>query len=396
MKVTDPPVVILGGDLSALSVARTLGRRGIPVYALSDARSYAPVRTSRFLAGFGDFSELRTAEAAWSRWLRDAPPGSIILPCSDEGLEFLAGNHEDLSGQGLVPIHADWDAVLAMLDKATTYRIATEIGIATPRHVIATSRGDVERAAHEFTFPCAIKPLHSHLFRQHTPLKLLPAETPEELICGFQRAAATGVAMMVTEMITDGADEYCSYYTYIDDDARPLVHFTKRKLRQWPIGRGIGTYHVTCWDPEVAALGLQFAIGAQLRGLVNVEFKRDGRDGQLKLIECNPRITAANELVRRSGVDFGAIAYDRALGREPPLLPAFQEGLHQWLPLSDFRAFREYRAVGQLSTLSWVRSLLHRQSIPLFAKDDRKPALARLRSKHCEPIRPAGELIGTS
>lgn len=390
-----PPLVILGGDLSALSVARAAGRRGIDVYALSDARSHAPVRTSRFLADFADFTGLRDAEDAWAQRLQTVPAGSAVLPCSDEGLEFLARHHVRLAERGLVPVRADWAAVLAMLDKAATYQIATQAGIECPRHVVATSREDVERAAGEFAYPCAIKPLQSHVFRQHFPLKLLTAETPDELVAGYRKAAAAGVAVMVTEMISDGADEYCSYYTYLDDDGQPLVHFTKRKLRQWPVGRGIGTYHVTRWDPEVAELGLRFARGAGLRGLVNVEFKRDGRDGRLKLIECNPRITAANELVRRAGIDFGGIAYDVALGRTPVLPSTFREDLHQWLPLSDFRAYRAYRTQGTLSTWQWLRSLLHRQSIPLFALDDPMPAISRVHHRTAAPARPSAGLAET-
>ena len=56
----------------------------------------------------------------------------------------------------------------------------------------------------------------------------------------------------------------------------------------------------------------------------NVEFKRDTRDGRLKLIECNHRFTAANELVRRAGIDLARIAYDRACGDDVPPTPAIR------------------------------------------------------------------------
>ena len=129
----------------------------------------------------------------------------------------------------------------------------------------------------------------------------------------------------------------------------------------------------------MAESGRLFATRAGLRGLVNVEFKRDGRDGNLRLIECNPRITAANELVRRAGVDFAGIAYDRALGRDIGSLPdSFRDGLHQWLPSRDFKAYREYRARGELTTSAWLLSLAHRQCIPAFALDDPMPLLRAL------------------
>ena len=53
-------------------------------------------------------------------------------------------------------------------------------------------------------------------------------------------------------------------------------------------------------------LGLALFGHAGLRGVANVEFKRDPRDGRLKLIECNARFTAANGLLTASGIDLGA------------------------------------------------------------------------------------------
>ena len=63
-------------------------------------------------------------------------------------------------------------------------------------------------------------------------------------------------------------------------------------------------------------LGLAFLRGAGVRGLANVEFKRDERDGRLKLIECNYRFTAPNEQFRRAGMDLALFVVQPA-GRPP-------------------------------------------------------------------------------
>ena len=129
-----------------------------------------------------------------------------------------------------------------------------------------------------------------------------------ELEAAFERIIPTGLAVIVTEIIAGPGGErleYCSYYSYLDADGEPLFHFTKRKPREYPLVFGGGTYHVSGWDPEVAEAGLRFFQGVGLRGIGNVEFKRDGRDGRLKLIECNPRVTAADRLVQRAGLDLG-------------------------------------------------------------------------------------------
>jgi predicted ATP-grasp superfamily ATP-dependent carboligase len=230
----------------------------------------------------------------------------------------------------------------------------------------------------DIPYPCFLKPVFSHRFRRHFEGKGVVVHTPKELERSYAEISAAGVRVLLTEIIQGVDDEYCSYYTYIEEDGEPLVHFTKRKIRQYPVGFGIGTYHVTRWEPEAADLGLRFARSVGLRGLVNVEFKRDRHDGALKLIECNPRLTAGNEVVRRAGVDFARIAYDRALGLPVRPLSGFREGVHQWTPSDDYRAFLQYMARGELSTGQWVGSLLHRQMIPLIAYDDLGPLVHRL------------------
>jgi D-aspartate ligase len=192
----------------------------------------------------------------------------------------------------------------------------------------------------------------------------------------FEQSLAVGLEMLVTEIVPGDDSEYCSYYSYIDDRGEPLFHFCKRKFRQWPIHFGLTTYHMTTWEPRVAELGLRFFQEIGLRGVGNVEFKRDPRDGEFKIIECNHRFTAANDLVRHSGIDVPLIAYRRAVGLPVEPVRGYRLGVRMWHPLEDLRALREYRAEGSLTTAAWARSLLHRQHFPLLSLDDPGPSLS--------------------
>src|SRR5438105_868251 len=80
----------------------------------------------------------------------------------------------------------------------------------------------------------------------------------------------------------------------------PLFEFTKRVIRRFPAMTGTACYAITDRIPEAAELGNRLFRHVALRGLANVEFKRDVRDGTLKLIECNARFTASQALVTRS------------------------------------------------------------------------------------------------
>jgi predicted ATP-grasp superfamily ATP-dependent carboligase len=192
-------------------------------------------------------------------------------------------------------------------------------------------------------------------------------------------AAARGlVGVVVTEIVPGPEDAFCSYYTYMVD-GEPLFHFTKRKLRQYPVRWGTGTYHLGEWVPDAHETGLRLFRAAGLVGLGNVEFKRDERDHKLKLIECNLRLTAADPMIRASGLDLPGLLYDRALGREVRPASRFREGVRQWHPLTDVRALFDYRREGSLTAGEWARSLLHRQQLPLLSSDDLRPSWVNVR-----------------
>jgi predicted ATP-grasp superfamily ATP-dependent carboligase len=316
---------------------------------------------------------------AWLGRNAHALQGSVLLPCNDEALELIAGSRDSLVQLGYRPFEANDDVVLAMLDKGRTYDLARRLGVPVPCTWPVRSAGAIEEAASRIGFPLALKPVHSHVLARHRgwPKVIVVNDVPQ-LADVMRSLQAMGVDALATEIIPGGDDQFVSYYSYIDDRGEPLLHFTKRKIRQYPPGFGLITYQVTEWDPEAAALGLRFFQGIGLRGLANVEFKRDARDGKLKLIECNHRFTAANEIVRRAGMDLAVLTYNRALGRATPAMDSFREGLRMWDPVDDTRAFLAMRRDRQLSFGSWFLSLLHRTHMPLLCWDDPRPALIQL------------------
>lgn len=375
-----PPALVIGGDDNGLSVARSLGRRGIPVHALGCSVAVGRSRFARSIPPdqLGGAARARQPEA-WLDWLLGRGTatlaGSALLPCNDAALELVARNRRALEAHYLLG-EADSDAVLAMLDKLRTYELATGAAVPAPRVWAICSRSDLVAVLPELPYPCALKPRHSHLFQRHFEVKLLTAGSEAELLRGFDEAEKLGLEMLVTEIIPGADDQYLSYWTYIPADGKPLFQFTKRKSRQYPIHFGMGTFHVSEWNAEVAELGLRFLRSAGLKGIGIVEFKRDSRDGGLKLMECNARFTKANEIVVRSGIDLPLLVYNHVTGRPLPQTGGFREGVRLWFPLEDWKAFRAYRAHGELTLVDWLLSLCHRWHFTLFHWSDPWPAVA--------------------
>jgi D-aspartate ligase len=369
-----PPAVVLGGLENAVSVARALRRQGVAVYAVGGAES--PVRHSRACAGF-HLLEPGPPQPQYLRWLLEAAPdGTVVFPCDDDAVEVVARHRAELDR--LVPIEANDAALLDVLDKDRTYERARAAGVPTPRTMMVGDDAELEAAIAEIGFPCALKPRHIHEFSRHFRRKVFLAADAAELRQAFAETSAHGLQMIVTEIVPGPEDAYCSIFTYLDEHSQPLLVFTKRKLRQNPPGFGVGCYHITHWDDAVAEMGLRFLQAIDFRGIANVEFKRDVRDGTLTLIECNARFTAANEILQRSGLDFANFVYRRQIGQSVPAPGRVRDGVYMWAPVQDTMSFLASRRRGELTARRWAASLLHRQTLPLFAWSDPMPSLVNL------------------
>lgn len=373
----------------AVSAARSIAALGAEVHAVGDRED--PIQASRFCTKFTEVSRASGATDRYLEWLEnDGPRGAVLMPCDDESLEMLARNRARIEGWGYRPVEANDEVVLAVLDKERTYEMSRAAGVPTPATITVRTRAEAERAAGEFDYPCALKPLQSHLFAQVAGVsaKVYLANDPDELLRWYGVAEELGIEVLVTDIVPGSDEDFVSYYGYMLPDGTSLFHYTKHKLRQLPIGFGLTCYQESVWEPAVVEEGLRFCRATGLVGIANIEFKHDARDGTWKIIECNHRFSLANEIVRLSGIDIPAIAYSRVAGLPIEPVRGYRLGVRMWNPIEDAIAFRQYRAAGELTLGGWLRSLICRWHFPMWRLSDplptyhkvvryRLPALAR-------------------
>jgi D-aspartate ligase len=374
-----PAVIILGGGANALSIARSLGRYGLKVFAINQPGKN--IQYSRYAEWIPVPPDKGSHEEAWARYLlgpaSDHLRGAVLLAASDPALELLARHRPALLARFRLDA-SNPEAQLCMLNKLRTYEAATAAGVATPRFWVVRAAGQLERLRPSLVFPLLVKPQLSHVFVARFGKKFFIAEDFEQLTEALVAASDAGIEVLLMELIPGPDELLSSYYTYLDEDGSPLFHFTKRIIRRFPPGMGGGCYHVTDEIPELREPALRLFRHVGLRGLANVEFKLDPRDGQRKLIECNARFTAANCLVARAGFDLARFVYNRVVGLPQPPLTTYRRGLRLWYPLEDLRAFRALHRRGELSAAAWAKSLLHPQTLPLFEWSDPLPSLMEL------------------
>jgi predicted ATP-grasp superfamily ATP-dependent carboligase len=368
-----PAAIIIDGAQQALSVARSLGRQGIDVYALTGAGE--GIRFSRYARW------LRMPDggtpSSWSRFLlgseSDRLAGSVLLACSDLAIDLVARNTTQLSRKFLVE-ESDPTTRLCLIDKHCTYEKAVQAGLPIVRYERVSTSSRLNEMADRFRFPVVLKPVYSP-DADFLGRKFVMARDKQELLERTNELLSIGAKMIVMEFVPGGDELLCSYYTYMDENGTPLVEFTKRLLRRSPMHTGIGCYHISDWNEEAVELGRRFFKHVGLKGIGNIEFKRDRRDGKLKIIDVNARFTAGDPLLTRSGIDLATITYRRLTRKPLPPLGDYRKGVVYWLPAEDARAFFQLRSLGKITFLEWFKGILRARQLPYFSWRDPVPSL---------------------
>ena len=288
--------VIDVGWVNGLAAIRSLGRAGIRVLAVDHRPSALGFRSKyaeRLLSPdpFGDESRF----VAFVRALGDV----VVFPTHDDSLNAVAQYADDLDVRTPFP---GWDVLERVQSKRVQLETARGAGVDIPE-------------LDPSTFPVIVKPDRSVEFKRRYKRQAFRCETPGELEAAVARTEEFGP--IVQEFVPGGDDALYTVGSYIAQDGRVLGVFCGRKLRQTP--RGIGTCRVgeAVWVQEAVDAALRLLEAFDYRGVSQVEFKRDTRDGRFKLMEINPRLWQWHGLAAACGVDIPRLAYADLVGDDP-------------------------------------------------------------------------------
>ena len=327
---TWPPAVVLGmTDALGLGLVRNLGVHGVPVVAV-DAHRRAIGFASRYCIA-QRITDLHHDEAGFVRDLiaigrgRTARP--VLFTGDEEYLDVVARHLDVLAEHFAVPM-CPRDTMDRIADKSEQLLTAQRVGVPAPVSVRLDGSDDIARAADLVPFPAVLKPvtpLERLRLLSRTGAKAIPVPDTQHLRGAYEPIKSCG-RLMLQELVPGDDDQILLAGTYHDARSRPLAVFTGRKLRQHPRGFGNTRAGESLWDQEVADLMLRLLAEFQYHGISDVEFKRDARDGSLKLMEINARQGLWATLATAAGVNLTYVAYRDAIG-SPVTAPPQRDGV---------------------------------------------------------------------
>ena len=371
--------IVTGSDYRALALVRSLGRKGIPVLVLmhGDDLLAARSRYATMQLPFEAGTEMQRAARALDLADELQLDGWVVFPTDDEAAAMIGRQHESLA-ERFVLTTPPWEVLRWAYDKRLSYRLAQSLAVPYPRTWTAAQVLELGYEI-ELPFPLIIKPAIKEEFNPLTAAKAWQVEDRDELRARLTEAAEMvdcDLLLLQDTIPGNGAAQFS--YAALCEEGRVLASVTARRTRQYPADFGrASTFVETIEQPQVAELSQQLLKEMRFSGLIEVEFKRDPRDDELKLLDINPRVWGWHSLCQRAGVDFPYLAWRLAQGLSVPASEA-ELGV-RWIRFStDFPTAVREIARGRLPAGDYVRSLRGPRAQAIFARDDPWPGLVEL------------------
>jgi len=290
-----------------VGVIRTLGRAGVPVYAVTE-EGVTPASTSRYLTGqvkLTSGGELDQS-ALLDRLVEvvDRLPARPMLVCTDdEAAVLLAEGADALAGRAIFPaVPPDLPRQLA--SKRGLHEICLRHGVPTPATSSVRTGDDLEVALANLTLPVVVKQADSWS-RLTRPVVtgstvVRTAEDVGRLRAAFDRWPE-GSDVIVQEYLPDDDAEDWFVHGYCTAASHVARIFTGRKLWSWPARTGMTAYARTERNEELERSTRDLCRRIGYRGIFDTDWRYDRRTGTYLLLDFNPRVGAQFRMFEDDG-----------------------------------------------------------------------------------------------
>jgi D-aspartate ligase len=357
-----PCCVVAGAYQTGVVLMRALHRRGVKVYGV-DHRPEMP----GFRTRYADVQLCPNPDEKPEEWVGFMQELALqiggkpaLISSADQYVSAMAEHGGELEASFLF-CRSSMATQALLATKERQYAVAAEHGLPVPRTRFIESVQDAEEFAEEARFPCLLKPLHFREWRRDPahPLfdqKVVIAKTPEELRRWYISASSMSSQMMAQEIIEGPDTAKLVYLSCYGQSGERIGAAMVSQVRTTPIHFGSASVVEPVVDEETDRLCNRFLSSLGFWGLCEIELKRDTRDGQVKMIEANPRFSVTADAAYYAGVELGWLHYLDLIGQKVEPVPAAARNFRHIVLIRDFDTIRSYRREGLLTWRGLIRS----------------------------------------
>ncbi|MGW4139893.1 carboxylate--amine ligase [Streptomyces mirabilis] len=378
-----PGLIVKFGDYplhhGGVGAIRSLGRLGIPMYAITEDR-YTPAAASRYLRRAfvwpttGTEEPERLVEGLLRIGARIGRP-TVLVPTDEEAAVLIAEHQEELGERFLFP-RVDAKLPRRLASKQGLHELCVEHGIPSPAAAFPQSYEEIVAFAESARFPIVAKNREAFVRRSQPAVNGTTRIATLEGLLSLARDWGDQPGVILQEYLPREEAEDWIVHAYFDADSTPLAMFTGVKVRSWPPHAGMTANAYVVDNPELADLAARFIKQIGFSGVIDLDLRFDRRDGQYKLLDFNPRMGAQFRLFENeSGIDVVRAMHLDLTGRTVP--EGEQRAGHRYIVENiDLPALLAYRRSGYTTPHAPARA--SGTELAWLAGDDLRPFFTML------------------
>lgn len=319
--IADTPAVVLGAGVNGLGVARSLARARVRVWLL-DADRRRPemhTRAAKPLQIRATHGETLVEELVRLGTTQFSGARPMLFLTQEESVKTVS-RHRDLLSAFYRFRLPPADVVDALLHKQGFQRRAEQLGSPIPPLLHVRTLAELP-ALERLHYPVVVKPGERNVDYGCRFSKAYRVESAAEAVEMVRRILPVMADVVVQEWI-DGADSNIHFcLQYLAGNGQVVASFTGRKIRSWPPQVG-GTASCTAaaeTHAELSAMTARFFQAAGVVGMASMEYKRDARSGEFRMVEPTiGRTDYQEEVASLNGVNLPHAAWCSELGLPLP------------------------------------------------------------------------------
>jgi predicted ATP-grasp superfamily ATP-dependent carboligase len=309
------PAILLDADIRAVEgIIAPLGRRGIPLVALSTRRDCAAFH-SRYVTRRVKVPPAAD-EGALVAALLELGERGIIFPSDDVSARLLARHRETLAAAGHRLGIPSEESLERGFDKWECSELAAALDIPTPATRLLGEGEDPGPVAAAVGYPLVVKGTTlagGAYVRVAGPDELQAAVMRMREIAARPENQARRPRLIVQAWLDCAMEDIWCVETLYRTDKRPAGFLSLRKIRT-NVNRD-GTFGSRMYagesmpNPELEALAERLLTDLDWRGFAHLDWIRSRVDGRYHLTEINPRLPGFSTVLAKSGFDIASLYY---------------------------------------------------------------------------------------
>ena len=368
---------VSGLEMSGYGIVRSLGRAGVPVFALTDGVEDFG-HSSKYCRVIGTYSGNDDENLVCEKLVacgKSFPEKPVLFVTSDWFALLAARHQEELS-----PYYEfHWvpaETLACVTHKARIHQFCEQHDVLVARTHFTQPGEDLGRSARDFLFPCLVKVVRHFDRAALPPVDLLVFHSTAELLELYNRHPELRGKTLWQEIIEGDDDNVFECNVLIRKSGEAGGIACVRRLRQYPPRFGMMSYGRSEENESVIAETLRLLGLLDYRGLANVEFRYRPKDGRYYFIEMNPRLPWSTPLFTKAGVNLPYRAYLDLIGAGDDAFRARQEdGVYVLSFNHDAGWYARTRREREIGFWEWLRSMRKARAHAWWDWRDPKPGL---------------------